>query len=236
MTGTTTLLAAASAGALSFLSPCVFPLVPGYMAFLTGTAAGETRPGKWRTILSAAAFSLGFGLVFVALGASASVVGQVAGQYRRALEVGSGILILLFGLHLTGVFRLSMLMRDVRLHSLPRPRGPLGAVLVGGAFGFGWSPCIGPLLGGMLTLAAAESTLASGVTLLSAYGLGLAVPFVLAAAALDRFVLVSKRIKPYLPWFERAGGVLLTGFAVLLLTGRAGWISMLLPGFESLAL
>lgn len=231
-----TLVAAFAAGVLSFLSPCVFPLVPGYLSFLTGTAAGEASRQRRAAVTAAAAFSIGFGLVFVAMGASASAIGQLLGAHRRWIELAGGVLVLLFGLHLLGVLRVSLLMREARLHNLPRPRGPLGAVLVGAAFGFGWSPCIGPLLGGMLTLAAAEETMTQGVWLLSVYALGLAVPFVAAAFALEPFLRWAKRFRRLLPWVERTSGALLAAFGLLLLSGRAGWLAAWLPGFESLSL
>jgi cytochrome c-type biogenesis protein len=228
-----TLPAAFAAGTLSFLSPCVFPLVPGYLSFLTGSAAGATS--RWRAILLAAFFALGFGLVFVALGATASSLGQLLGAHRRWLELVGGAVILLFGLHLLGL-RIGLLFREARFHRLPRPNGPAGALLVGAAFGFGWSPCVGPLLGGVLTLAASEGTVGQGVLLLGAYAAGLAVPFVASAAALDRFLAASKRIRPMLPWMERAGGALLAGFGLLLLTGELGLVAQWLPGVEALAL
>ena len=227
------LAAAFAAGTLSLFSPCVLPLVPGYLSFIGGTAAGGTRRGA---VVPALAFTVGFGLVFVALGASATAFGQLLGAHRGWLETVAGVVVLLFGLHMTGLFHLAPLLRDVRLHSLPKPRGPFGAMLVGAAFGFGWSPCIGPLLGGILTLAATKDTLGQGVGLLAIYALGLALPFVAAAFAVERFLRISRRLKPYLPWAERAGGVLLAIFGLLLLTGRAGWVASVLPGFESLAL
>jgi len=223
--------AAFVAGTLSFLSPCVFPLVPGYLSFLTGSAAG----GRRRAVLLAAFFALGFGLVFVALGATASSVGQFLGAHRRWLELAGGAVVLLFGLHLLGVLRVGLFFREARFHAIPAPKGPAGALLVGAAFGFGWSPCVGPLLGGVLTLAAAEGTVGQGVALLAAYAAGLAIPFVAAAAALERFLAASKRIRPLLPWMERAGGGLLALFGLLLLTGRMGIVAVWLPGFESLA-
>lgn len=228
-----TLPAAFAAGTLSFLSPCVFPLVPGYLSFLTGTALGQGD--RRRAVLLATWFALGFGLVFVALGATASTVGQLLGAHRRWLELLGGLLILVFGIHLLGVVRIPLLFREARFHRVASPRGPLGAMLVGAAFGFGWSPCVGPLLGGVLTLAAAEATVGEGIALLSAYAAGLAIPFVLAAALLDRFLGASQRIRPLLPWVERAGGALLAAFGLLLLTGRLGWVAAWLPGFESLA-
>ncbi len=230
-----TLPAAFAAGALSFLSPCVFPLVPGYLSFLTGSAAGEGGSRR-RAVLLASFFALGFGLVFVALGATASGIGQILGEHRRWLELAGGAVVLLFGLHLLGLLRISLFFREARFHKLPAPKGPAGALLIGAAFGFGWSPCVGPLLGGVLTLAAAESTIGQGIWLLVAYALGLALPFVASAAALDRFLVASKRIRPMLPWVERTGGALLAAFGLLLLTGNVGVVAQYLPGFESLAL
>ena len=232
-----TLPAAFAAGTLSFLSPCVFPLVPGYLSFLTGTAAGTGAgaAGRWRAVILSAFFALGFGLVFIALGATASSIGQLLGAHRRWLELVGGAVVLLFGIHLLGL-RISLFFREARFHKLPTPRGPGGALLIGAAFGFGWSPCVGPLLGGVLTLAAADGTVGQGVLLLAAYALGLAVPFVASAAALDRFLAASQRIKPLLPWMERTGGALLAGFGLLLHTGNLGLVAQWLPGVEALAL
>lgn len=226
--------AALAAGTLSFLSPCVFPLVPGYLSFLTGSAAGQ-QGGRARAILLATCFTLGFGLIFVLLGATASGLGRLLGEHRRWLEIAGGAMVLLFGVHLLGL-RISLFFKEARFHNLRGPKGPLGAILVGAAFGFGWSPCVGPLLGGVLTLAAAEGTIGQGVLLLVAYATGLALPFIAAAAAIDRFLVASARIRPILPWVERAGGALLAGFGLLLLTDNVGYLAQLLPGFEALAL
>lgn len=230
------LAGAVAAGALSFLSPCVFPLVPGYLSFLTGSAVDGAEPQRGRAIRQAFSFALGFGTIFIALGATASGVGQSLGAHRKWLEVAGGIVVLIFGLHMLGVLRISLLFRDARFHRLPSPKGFFGALLVGAAFGFGWSPCIGPLLGGVLTLAAARETMGEGILLLAAYAGGLAIPFLLAAAALDRFLLLSQRIRPALPWIERSGGLLLAVFGILLLFGKAGWVGRIFSGFESLAL
>ena len=236
MTSSVSFGAAFAAGALSFLSPCVFPLVPGYLSFLTGSTAGD-GDGKTRTAVSRAlAFAIGFGIVFVALGATASSLGQVLGEHRKWLELAGGALVLLFGLHMLGLLRISLLFREARFHKIPSPRGFWGAMLVGVAFGFGWSPCVGPLLGGVLTLAAADGTAAHGVMLLSTYAAGLAIPFVLAAAAVHRFLAVSRWMRPFLPWIERTGGAALAVFGILLVTGKLGWVTSLLPGLESLAL
>lgn len=229
-----TLLGALAAGSLSFLSPCVFPLVPGYLSFLGGATGGEAKRG--RVLAQALAFTLGFGLIFVAMGATATSLGQLLGAYRRWFEILGGALIVVFGLHMLGLFKISLLLREARINRLPTPKGFVGALVVGAAFGFGWSPCIGPMLGGVLTLAASEETIGQGVLLLSAYAAGLAVPFLLAALLFERFLSLSKKVRPYLPWVERAGGALLVFFGALLLSGRLHWMAALLPGVESLAL
>lgn len=229
-----TLFGALAAGSLSFLSPCVFPLVPGYLSFLGGTSAGEARRG--RVVLQALAFTLGFGLIFVALGATATSLGKLLGTHRRWFEILGGAVIIVFGLHMLGLFRLSLLLREARFHRLPAPRGFFGALVVGAAFGFGWSPCIGPMLGGVLTLAASEETVPQGISLLGAYAAGLAIPFLLAAFLFERFIALSEKVRPYLPWVERAGGALLVFFGAMLLFGRLHWVAALLPGMESFAL
>jgi cytochrome c-type biogenesis protein len=226
--------AAFAAGTLSFLSPCVLPLVPGYLAFLAGSSAGEARRGAVG-LTRALAFSAGFSLVFLALGASASTVGQLLSEYRTVLSTIGGIVVLIFGMHLAGLLTIPFLLREARLHPAAEPAGHLGALAVGAAFGFGWSPCIGPLLGGVLTLAATETTAFRGMLLLAAYAAGLALPFIGAAIAADRFLVISRRIRPALPWVQRGGGVLLAGFGILLLTGHAGIIGRWVPGFEALA-
>lgn len=228
------LFGALAAGSLSFLSPCVFPLVPGYLSFLGGTATGEAKRG--RVVAQALAFTLGFGLIFVAMGATATSIGQHLGAHKRWFEIIGGVVILVFGLHMLGVFQLTLLLREARFNRLASPKGFFGALLVGAAFGFGWSPCIGPMLGGVLTLAASKETVGQGVFLLSAYAVGLAVPFLLAALLFERFLGFSQKIRPYLPWVERAGGALLVFFGVMLLAGRLHWIASLLPGIDALAL
>lgn len=204
-----------AAGLLSFLSPCVLPLVPSYLAFVGGnaTAARNVR------VRNALLFVLGFSLVFIALGASASLLGSLVRSYRGALTIGGGMLVIAFGLVLLGVIRVPWLYRDTRRQMTGDPSTPYGAVLLGMAFAAGWTPCIGPILGGILTLAGSTGTLSSGVTLLGVYSLGLAVPFLLAALAMDRFLHVSKSLRRYLPWIERGAGVLLIVAGVLMVTG-----------------
>ena len=212
---TPTLSLAFAAGVLSFLSPCVLPLVPSYLAYVGGSGAEK------RTLLlrNSLLFVLGFSLVFVALGASASALGSLLRENRHALTVGGGVLVILFGLVMLGVIRLPWLMRESRFQSRHDASTPWGAVLLGMAFAAGWTPCIGPVLGGILTLAGASGTLREGVVMLAVYSLGLAVPFLLASLALDPFLRFSRRFRRWLPWVERTAGGLLLIAGVLMVTG-----------------
>ncbi len=212
---TPTLSLAFTAGILSFLSPCVLPLVPSYLAYVGGSGAAK------RSLLlrNASLFVVGFSLVFIALGASASALGSLLRANREVLTIAGGVLVILFGLVLLGVIRLPVLMRDTRLQARHDASTPLGAVLLGMAFAAGWTPCIGPVLGGILTLAGASGTLLEGVTMLAVYSAGLAVPFLLAALALEPFLRMSRRMRRWLPWVERAAGGLLVVAGVLMVTG-----------------
>jgi len=212
---TPTLGLAFTAGILSFLSPCVLPLVPSYLAYVGGSGAAK------RSVLlrNAALFVVGFSSIFIALGASASALGSLLRSQRELLTIGGGVLVILFGLVLLGVIRLPVLMRDTRVQARHDASTPVGAVLLGMAFAAGWTPCIGPVLGGILTLAGASGTLLEGVTMLAVYSAGLAVPFLLAALALDPFLRASRRVRHWLPWVERAAGGLLVVAGVLMVTG-----------------
>jgi cytochrome c-type biogenesis protein len=179
------LFAAFAAGMISFLSPCVLPLVPGYISYVSGTAAIETdrsTAARLATLMPSAGFVLGFSTVFVALGAGATLISRLLLSYRYEANIIGGIIIILFGIVATGLVRLPWLQRDIRYHgTLPRARLP-GAYLLGLAFGFGWTPCIGPVLGAILTVSAMSSTATAGMVLLATYSLGLGVPFLLSAA------------------------------------------------------
>lgn len=220
------LIVAFSAGLLSFLSPCVLPLIPSYATFLTGMTLDELtteerhRAEQRRKILThGGLFVLGFSLVFISLGASATAIGALLNFYSDWVQRVGGVLLILFGLYLLGVFRFAAAGREWRFHFADRPSGYVGSVLIGIAFGAGWTPCIGPVLGGILTLAATRESLGQGVGLLASYSLGLAVPFMAAALLLDRFLAASRRLRRWLPWIERASGALLIAVGVLLLTG-----------------
>lgn len=230
-------LIALSAGILSFLSPCVLPLVPSYLSFVTGMSLEEMEEGqeRGRTMTHAGLFVLGFTIVFVLLGASASFLGQVFRAYDVWVARIGGVIILLLGLHLTGVLRIAPLLREARVHLADRPVGRIGAVAVGMAFGAGWTPCIGPVLGGILTYAYVQDTFWSGVGLLFVYSMGLAVPFILTALALDRFLFHFQRFRRFLPTVQVASGVLLLVLGLLLVTGSftilTGWLVQFTPEF-----
>ncbi len=230
---------AATAGVLSFLSPCVLPLVPAYLSFVTGMSLEEMAErdrARRRTVLvHSALFVGGFSLVFMILGASATFIGAAVGYYGRWLEVAGGGLVIGFGLYMMGALRLPGAEREWRVHLSKKPLGYFGTAMVGVTFGAGWTPCIGPVLGGILALAATADGVASGVGLLGAYSAGLAVPFLLSAVALDRFLLGRQRMGRWLPWVNRIAGVLLVVIGMLLLLGAfsvlAETLARYTPGF-----
>lgn len=237
-------LAAAGAGVVSFLSPCVLPLVPAYLSFVAGASfddlATESKAAGARRVLPAAlAFVLGFTVVFVSLGASASVISGLLFSQLDLIARVAGVVIVLFGLHYLGLFRrlgvLHFLDRDVRVHGTPAWGGSAGAFLVGMAFAFGWTPCIGPILATILTLAASGDSLRFGASLLAAYSLGLGIPFVLAALMLRQFLAFSRGFRPYLRRVEQGAGVVLVATGVLMLTGQFSQIGyFLLEAFPAL--
>jgi cytochrome c-type biogenesis protein len=224
MSENVTLIAAFAAGFLSFISPCVLPLIPGYISFVSGASLDEMRAGdaaaRRHVLLTSLAFVLGFSIVFVALGASASAIGRFLLGNIPLLGKIAGALIILFGLHTMGVFRLGFLDTERRAHAKRKPAGPLGAVLVGIAFAFGWTPCIGPILAGILAIAASRETVAEGVLLLAVYSLGLGVPFLLTSVAINRFFSVTARIRRHYHAIELVSGGLLVVIGVLIFTGQ----------------
>lgn len=233
------LVVAFSAGVLSFLSPCVLPLIPSYATFITGMSLDELQSDTGRrrhaVLVHGLLFVLGFSGVFILLGASATFLGALLSYASRWVEIVGGGLLVVFGLYLLGVLRLPGASREWRVHLADKPVGYLGTVLVGVAFGAGWTPCIGPILGGILTLAATRGSVAEGMGLLAVYSLGLAVPFLAATLLLDRFLGSFKRVRHYLPWVSRISGVLLIGMGALLLSGSftvlAGALARWTPEF-----
>src|SRR5438309_4754699 len=223
------------AGLLSFLSPCVLPLIPSYVGFLTGLSLEEIEVRRGTTLAHALWFVAGFSLIFIALGATASALGVLLLRSREWIGRIGGIVVILFGLYLLGVLRPAFLMRARRLELARKPIGYLGSAFVGVTFGAAWTPCIGPILGAILTLAAAQGSVWLGTALLGAYALGLAIPFVGTALALDRFLSWFQRFRPYLGWVDRIAGALLVVLGILLVTDRftllAGWLQGLTPQF-----
>jgi cytochrome c-type biogenesis protein len=232
--------AALIAGLVSFLSPCVLPLVPPYLIYLTGAtiehvANEETESSSKRAVMiSALLFVLGFSTVFVALGASASLVGSLIREWSEQLAIIAGIVIIVMGLHFLGLTRIGLLMREGRL-SIPKPVGLWGAYVMGLAFAFGWTPCIGPILAAILSIAAAEATVAKGAGLLAVYSAGLGIPFLIAAFMVEQFSSLFSRMKRHLATVERAMGVLMIITGIGFLTGAVSNVSIwLLDTFPSL--
>jgi cytochrome c-type biogenesis protein len=232
--------AALIAGLVSFLSPCVLPLVPPYLVYLTGATiehvANEEQAAtsKRAVMMSALLFVLGFSTVFVALGASASLIGGLIRAWSAQLSILAGIVIIVMGLHFLGLTRIGLLMREGRL-PIPRPVGLWGAYVMGLAFAFGWTPCIGPILAAILSIAAAEATVAKGAGLLAVYSAGLGIPFLIAAFMVERFSALFSRMKAHLATVERAMGVLLVVTGIGFLTGAVTNVSVwLLETFPSL--
>ncbi|HET7379055.1 MAG TPA: cytochrome c biogenesis protein CcdA, partial [Gaiellales bacterium] len=223
------------AGLLSFLSPCVLPLIPSYVGFLTGLTLEELEVRRGTALAHALWFVAGFSLIFIALGATASAFGALLLRSQVWIGRVGGIVVILFGLYLLGVLRPAFLVRERKVQLARKPLGFVGSAVVGVTFGAAWTPCIGPILGAILTLAAAQASVTRGSALLAAYSLGLALPFLVTALALDRFLVWFQRFRPYLVWVERIAGILLIILGLLLVTDRftliASWLQGLTPEF-----
>jgi len=232
--------AALIAGLVSFLSPCVLPLVPPYLIYLTGATIEhvesdeEAAASKRAIMMSALLFVLGFSTVFVALGASASLIGGLIRAWSAELSILAGIVIIIMGLHFLGLTRIGLLMREGRL-PIPKPVGLWGAYIMGLAFAFGWTPCIGPILAAILSIAAAEATVTKGAGLLAVYSAGLGIPFLIAALMIEQFSSLFARMKGHLANVERAMGVLMVITGIGFLTGAVSNVSIwLLETFPAL--
>ncbi len=227
------LFVAFAAGLLSFLSPCVLPLVPSYIGFLTGMSLPEVSGRRRVALVHALLFVLGFSVVFVLLGASATALGRALNYYQLWLQRIGGVLIIGFGLVCLGVIKAGFLSQERRLQVEHKPMGYLGSALVGMAFAAGWTPCIGPVLGAILGLAATSNDVPRGMLLLGFYSAGLALPFLVAAVALDSFLGWFQRFRRFLPWVMRVSGVLLIFVGLLMVTGEftrlAGWLQQFTP-------
>jgi len=231
------LFIALGAGVFSFLSPCVLPLVPSYLTFVTGMSLEDLQEGVDRrtTLIHSVLFVTGFSVIFILLGASASFLGQFFKAWEVWIARFGGLVIIVLGLHLAGVFRIMPLMRERRVYLADKPAGYLGTLAVGMAFGAGWTPCIGPVLGAILTYGFSQDTMWAGVGLLTVYSLGLAVPFLVAALALDWFLKAFRRFRTWIPVVEKASGALLVFLGLLLLTGTftilSAWLTRFTPAF-----
>ena len=210
------------AGLLSFLSPCVLPLVPGYVSLISGTSVdqlqAEDRKLSRSVLLNSLMFIIGFSAVFIALGAVATSIGQFMNVYRRELMQVAGVVIIIFGLHLIGVFQIKALLGDKRMHDLKGSGTAIGAFVIGFAFAFGWTPCIGPILAGVLVIAGSQDTVVKGILLLAVYSAGLAVPFLLTSLFVGGFLAFYTRFRRHLHTVEVISGVFLVAVGALILT------------------
>jgi cytochrome c-type biogenesis protein len=222
-------IAAFVAGVISFLSPCVLPLVPGYISLVSGASVEELQSQDQKLLrtmlLHSCMFVLGFTVVFVVLGAAATALGQLVQAYKKYLIWVAGAMIIIFGLHLTGIFKIKALYMDKRLHSVQGGKTPIGAFVMGFAFAFGWTPCIGPVLATILTFAGNSSSVGKGILLLWLYSLGLAVPFLLTSIGIGRFLSFYSVFRHHLHTVEVISGVVLIAVGALIISGHFTWLS-----------
>ena len=233
-------IAAFVAGLFSFLSPCVLPLVPGYVSLISGVGVEELKSQESqllrKVMLNSMGFILGFSIVFIALGAISTQVGQLMARYKSVLAQVAGVVIILFGLHLTGIFKIKALYTDARLHSIKGGSTWGGAFLIGFAFAFGWTPCVGPILAVILGIAAVQDSVFKGILLLAVYSLGLAVPFLMTALLMGRFMKFYSGFRRHMQAVEVASGALLIVLGALLVFGRFTIISNYLSFLNRFAL
>ena len=217
---TINLIIAFGAGLISFLSPCVLPLIPGYISYISGESLGDIVEKQKKILLKTILFSSGFSLVFISFGATASFIGNLLLEYSNLLRIIAGIIIIIFSLQLIGIFNLNILNQEKRFQTKNYSNNLFFPVLVGAAFGFGWTPCIGPVLGSILTLAAVESSIGKGILLLSFYSLGLAIPFILSGYGISKFLAFSKNFRKNIKIVSVSGGVILLITGILILTNK----------------
>lgn len=223
------------AGVLSFLSPCVLPLVPAYISFITGTSLNELRHATGiskrisSTMPKTIAFVLGFSTIFVSLGASSSLLGSLLLEYQDYLRIGGGILTIIFGLFISGFIKLDFLMKEKRFHIDKGPAGYLGAFFIGMSFAAGWTPCIGPILGTILIYASSQASATYGLKLLAVYSLGLAIPFILSTLAINVFFTYTRKIHVFMRAVMIISGLILIVFGIMLLTDQIGRLAVLFP-------
>jgi len=222
---------ALSAGFISFLTPCILPLIPSYLAFITGISLEELQTEmnlkriRKKVIGNSLMFILGFSVIFIALGASATFIGTFLSDHIRWFEIVGGAVVIVLGLHFAGVFKLKFLEREKKFHMQKKPLGYLGTALVGMAFGAGWTPCVGPILGAILTMAATTQDITKGIVLLVFYSIGLGIPFLISGIIIHKFFEYFKTIRKYFKIITAVGGVLLVIVGVLLISGYFSSIS-----------
>lgn len=229
-------LIAFSAGLLSFLSPCVLPLIPSYITFITGLGLDDLQSARRTALVHGLLFVAGFSLIFILLGAGATLIGRALLVHREWIARVGGVVIIIFGLYLLGVLNIGFFARERRVHLANKPVGYLGTVVVGIAFGAGWTPCLGPILSAILIYASSEASLPRGLLLLTAYSAGLAVPFLVSAVAVDRFLAFFQRMRRAMVWVSRASGVLMIGIGLLLVTNYFTILSSFLQSITPQAL
>lgn len=244
MVHSVSLFGAFMAGILSFVSPCVLPIVPGYLSFISGVNVAQLKGAETpadmarRVGLTSAVFVLGFSTVFVALGAAATLVGYYLQQYKRGLGMLGGVFIVILGLHTAGILPIKWLLYEKRADVKSRPLGLLGSYVVGLAFAFGWTPCIGPILAAILFVASQQETVGQGVLLLSAYSAGLGIPFIMSGLAINSFFAAFSRLRLYMRAVEYVAGALLVGVGILLMTDRltllAGYFTRMFPSLATI--
>ena len=230
-------LTAFAAGLISFLSPCVLPLVPGYISIISGFSLDQLKDEQQKStlrrtlLINSVMFIVGFSITFIAGGASANWLGQVVLSRMRLLYRIAGLIIIVFGIHLLGIIKINFLYQDKRFHNVAKPRGVIGALVLGLAFAFGWTPCIGPILAGILTMASTKETVSQGVLLLAVYSMGLGIPFLLTSLGLNQFLAFYGRFKRHFRAVEMASGVLVIAVGALILTNNlsrlAGYFAFL---------
>ena len=222
------LVIAFGAGLISFLSPCVLPLIPGYISYISGESLGDIVEKQKKILLKTILFSLGFSLVFISFGATASFVGNLLLEYSNSLRIVAGLVIIIFSLQLIGILNLNFLNKEKRIYTKNYSNNLFFPLMVGAAFGFGWTPCIGPVLGSILALAATESSIGKGILLLSFYSLGLAIPFVLSGYGISKFLEFSKNFKKNIRRISILGGIILLITGVLIITNKLQMIGYFL--------
>ncbi len=213
------LIIAFSAGIISFLSPCVLPLIPGYISYISGSSLNQLLEKKKVNLLPIVLFTVGFSIVFITFGASATFLGKFLLSNSFPLRIVAGIIIIIFSLHILGVFKIKYLNYEKRFYA-DKNKSVLSSLLIGMAFAFGWTPCIGPILGSILVLASTSESIYKGIFLLSSYSLGLAIPFILSGYLIQKFMIISKNLKRNMNLIEKIGGSLLLVTGILIITNK----------------